>query len=283
LPYNRAKVEPLLINPPAKDLGQVNAILSGRSCRYGVREFPGPLSVKSVVTGAAVWQTGAHRHTVEAGSSLVLNDGQAYSIEIESRTPVETFCIFFRRGYVEDAARVARARTELLLDDPEGVVTVHFPTVICSAHGALARAVASCRTDREYGVIRVAEVLAGLHRLPSARLSTRDELLRRVMRGRDYLEANCGRPVRLGEAACEACLSPFHFHRAFRAAFGEAPHAFVARLRLDSALAALRGSEEPITEVALRSGFETHSAFTTAFRKRFGQAPREFRKNEKVP
>ena len=270
-------MDPLLINPPASELGRVNAILAGRSCRYGVREYPGPLSVKSVVSGSAVWQTVRTRHVVEPGSALVLNDGEPYSLEIESRTPVETFCVFFRRGFVEDACRVAVSRTEALLDDPFLVHPVRF-----GGGGAVVQALERCRTDPEIGVVRLAEVLAGLRRLPAVRLATRDELLKRVLRGRDYLEANFTQSVRLAETARVACLSAFHFHRAFRAVFAEAPQEYVARRRLEYGACALRTSDEPVTAIALRSGFETPSAFATAFRKRFGHAPREFRKIGKV-
>ena len=276
--YNHPEVEPLLVNPPARELGHINAILTGRSCRYGVREFPGPLSVKSVVEGSAVWQCGRKRHTIDSNSALILNDGEPYSIEIESPTPVETFCVFFRRGFVEDAARVARRPAQELLDDPW-----HSEPVVLPCHGAVMGAMRACRQDPETGLFLLAETLAGLRRLRSTKPATRDELLRRVLRGRDYLEANLGRKLLLAETARAAWLSAFHFHRAFREVFGEAPHQYTVRRRLESAADALRSSAEPVTVIALRCGFETPSSFATAFRKRFGYAPSAIRKNGKAP
>lgn len=271
-------MEPLLINPPAADLGRVNSILTGKSCRYAVTEFAGPLSVKSVIEGEAMWRTGRLRHRVQPGTALVINDGEPYSLEIESRSPVETFCLFFRAGFVEDAARVARAPAETLLDDPWGARPVEF-----RSGGALVPVVAACRTDPENGLFAVAEILAGLRRVPATKLSTRDELLKRVLRGRDYMEDNLTRSLRLTDTARVACLSPFHFHRTFRAVFGEAPHEYARRRRLQLAYRAIADTNEPITSVALRSGFETPSAFTTAFRKQHGFVPTEVRKNGKAP
>ena len=267
-------MEPLLINPPASELGRVNAILTGQSCRYVVPEFAGPLSVKSVIGGSAAWLTADRRNTIGPGAALVLNDGEPYSLEIDSRTPVETFCVFFRRGFVEDAARVARVPAQTLLDDPWSVRPVLF-----ERDGAVMNSLARCRTDPENGLFALAETLAGLRRLPTAKLSTRDELLKRVLRGRDYMEANLGRAVRLEETARAACLSTFHFHRVFKSVFGEAPHEYLSRLRLELAATALQSTDEPVTSIALRCGFETPSAFTTAFRKRFGRAPTAIRKN----
>ena len=270
-------MEPLLINPSSSELGCVNAILTGRSCRYSVPEFAGPLSVKSVIGGSAAWLTAGRRETISPGAALILNDGEPYSLEIESRTPVETFCVFFRRGFVEDAARVARVSAQVLLDDPWC-----FRPVLLEPDGAVMNALARCRTDAENGVFALAETLAGLRRLPAVKLSTRDELLKRVLRGRDYMEANLGHALRLEETARAACLSTFHFHRTFKSVFGEAPHEYVSRLRLELASTALQTTEEPVTSIAMRCGFETPSAFTTAFRKRFGRAPTAIRKNGKA-
>jgi AraC-like DNA-binding protein len=271
-------VEPLLVNPPARELGRFNSILTGRSCRYSVREFPGPLSVKSVIEGSATWQCGPTRHTIDSSSALILNDGEPYSIEIESLTPVETFCIFFRRGFVEDAVRIARRPAEELLDDPWC-----SPPVLLPRDGAVMGAMRACRRDPENGLFMLAETLAGLRRLPSIKPATRDELLRRVLRGRDYIEGNLGGSLLLAETARVACLSTFHFHRTFRAVFGEAPHQYAVRRRLENAADALRKSDETVTGVALRCGFETPSSFATAFRKHFGCAPTAIRKNGKAP
>lgn len=271
-------MEPLLINPPAAELGRVNSILTGKSCRYAVSEFPGPLSVKSVIEGEAIWRTARSRHRVGPGTALVINHGEPYSMEIDSRSPVETFCLFFRAGFVEDAAHVARNSTEALLNDPWGTRPVEFPS-----GSALFSAVAACRTDPENGLFAVAEVLSGLRRVRAARPSTRDELLKRVLRGRDYIEDNLAGSLRLTDTARIACLSPFHFHRTFRAVFGEAPHEYAKRRRLQLAYRVIADTDEPITSVALRSGFETPSAFATAFRKQYGFAPTEIRKNGKAP
>ena len=267
-------MEPLFTNPAASVLGRVNAILTGRSCQYAVKDFAGPLSVKSVISGSAVWQTGRRRTIVYPGSALILNDGEAYSLEIDSRAPVETFCVFFRQGFVEDASRVARETTDALLEDPWRI-----EPVLLRPDGAVMRSLAMCRSDAETGVFALAETLAGLRRLPSVKLATRDELLKRVLRGRDFIEASLGRSLRLDETARAACLSLFHFHRAFKSVFGEPPHQYLARRRLELAAMALESSDEPITSIALRCGFETPSAFTIAFRKRFGASPSTIRKN----
>lgn len=101
----------LLINPPASKLGAENAILWGRGRRrYHVRDFPGPLSIKAMIRGTAEWRTGGSRFELDANSFLILNHDQPYSITVDSKEPVETFCVFFARGFVEDAWRASTSR-----------------------------------------------------------------------------------------------------------------------------------------------------------------------------
>src|SRR5271167_4789309 len=111
-------VTAVAINPRESQLGKVNAVLNGRGREYFVHDYPGPLSIKSVVRGEAVWETGEGRFPVNIGSYLLLNHQQPYSMTIESLETVETFCIFFQAGFVEDAWRSLTSSTEHLLDQP---------------------------------------------------------------------------------------------------------------------------------------------------------------------
>jgi AraC-like DNA-binding protein len=54
----------------------------------------------------------------------------------------------------------------------------------------------------------------------------------RLCRSRDFLASSLDQRLKLQDAAGEACLSPFHYHRMFARAFGETPHDFLTRLRI---------------------------------------------------
>lgn len=86
----------------------------------------------------------------------------------------------------------------------------------------------------------------------------------------------------LAELARLANLSPFHFHRIFRGMVGETALELLRRLRLERAAHALRTSELPITQLAFAAGFETHEAFTRAFRAAYGEPPSSFRQNPRA-
>ena len=81
------------------------------------------------------------------------------------------------------------------------------------------------------------------------------------------------------DAASVAALSPFHFHRSFKAAFGMSPMRFLQSRRLEVARDLLtRGAR--VADVAADVGFESHGSFSVLFRKRFGISPRETRKKQ---
>ena len=83
--------------------------------------------------------------------------------------------------------------------------------------------------------------------------------------------------LRLDALAERAGVSPFHFHRIFGAIVGEPPAGYVRRLRLERAALRLKHSRRPVTDIAFQAGYETHEAFTRAFKSRFGMSPRRFR------
>ncbi|HMC58307.1 MAG TPA: AraC family transcriptional regulator, partial [Candidatus Solibacter sp.] len=62
-----------------------------------------------------------------------------------------------------------------------------------------------------------------------------EETFARLYRSREFLATSFDQRLRLSEAARQACLSPFHYHRMFVRAFGETPHEFLTRRRIDRA------------------------------------------------
>lgn len=93
----------------------------------------------------------------------------------------------------------------------------------------------------------------------------------------ERLHRELDQPLDFRDLAERAHLSAFHFHRIFSGMVGETPGEFARRLRLERAAFALRRTEKPVIEVAMESGYESHQAFTRAFRAAWGMSPSEFR------
>lgn len=282
----------VLVNPAPGLIGQQNTVLSGRERRYDVRGFASPLSIKSVIRGSATWTTAAGRFVLEPGSALIINGGEEYDITIDALQPVETFCIFFSRGFVEDAYRATTSPSAALLDAPPaerqieiGERLVYASPLLAGMHEmharmqrgeALGEAVVALASSL---VARACDVEARVSRLPALRSTTREELRRRIARGTDFIHANIDAPLPLADVASAACLSTFHFHRLFTAFQGETPHRYITRVRLERARALL-SRRRSVADVALDCGFESVGSFTTLFARRYGCPPGRFRKNE---
>jgi len=100
------------------------------------------------------------------------------------------------------------------------------------------------------------------------------ECIEDVMR---YIREHINEPLNRERLAAVACFSVPHFHRVFTAHVGESAASYVRRLRLERAGRKLRMGAVDITEVALAAGYDTHAAFSKAFKQQFGLSPREFR------
>ena len=87
-----------------------------------------------------------------------------------------------------------------------------------------------------------------------------------------------GDDASLTALAREARRSPFEVHRAIRRVAGETAKQYTARVRLDRAASELVTTTRSIVEIALAHGFASHEVFTRAFVRRFGLAPRAYRK-----
>jgi len=282
------------INPRASALGRVNAVLNARGARHHESRFVGPLSIKAVIDGSAVWETSEGRFELVPGCVLLLNDGEEYTITVDALQPVETFCLFFERGFVEDAFRAATSGSAALLDAPDRPSSISFfeklhfdsPLVaeVARANARLARGEplgASFYAAAIELVRAQLDVDARASHLPSLRSATRSELARRLGIATSYLHANCDRGVTIAEAARAACLSPFHFHRLFtHFHHGVTPHRYLNRLRLERARALLRASDRSVIDVATDCGFESLGSFSTLYKRTFGVAPGAAKKQE---
>jgi AraC family transcriptional regulator len=102
---------------------------------------------------------------------------------------------------------------------------------------------------------------------------------RRLSRILDYIEANLAGDLSIDRMASIACLSRYHFARAFRQAIGQSPHRYVSAKRLERAKALLIQGDRSLVDIALALRFSCQANFTRAFRQATDQAPSRFRHN----
>ncbi|TXJ81823.1 AraC family transcriptional regulator [Streptomyces lavendulae] len=100
---------------------------------------------------------------------------------------------------------------------------------------------------------------------------------RRMLRARDTMDRDYARPLDVPALARVAHVSPAHFARTFRATFGETPHRYLQRRRVERAMYLLRESERRVTDIAFEVGFGSPGTFSRTFRDIVGSSPRAYR------
>jgi AraC-like DNA-binding protein len=103
------------------------------------------------------------------------------------------------------------------------------------------------------------------------------ETLPALRRARDLIDRDHGEPLDLDAMAREAGYSRFHFARAFVAAYGETPRAYLTRRRIERAKDLLRAGNLTVTEICMLVGFGSLGSFSSRFRRLVGCSPSEYR------
>lgn len=106
---------------------------------------------------------------------------------------------------------------------------------------------------------------------------------RRLLRARDAMDAAYAEPLDVAQLAAIAHVSSAHFIRIFKATFGETPHRYLQRRRIERACALLRDTDQPVTEICLAVGFTSLSTFTRTFGAVVGETPTAHRQRAATP
>jgi AraC-like DNA-binding protein len=101
--------------------------------------------------------------------------------------------------------------------------------------------------------------------------------VRHLLRAKDLADARYREPLDVATLAEAAHLSPAHFSREFRRAFGEPPHQYLLTRRLERAAALLRNTDRSVADICLLVGLRSVGSFTTSFGKVFGMSPTAYR------
>ena len=108
-----------------------------------------------------------------------------------------------------------------------------------------------------------------------------EEINRRMLRARDAMDRTYAEPLDVPCLARIACVSESHFIRTFRATFGETPHRYLQRRRVERAMSLLRETDRSLTDICLDVGFTSLGTFSRTFRDIVGSSPSAFRGSAK--
>lgn len=174
----------------------------------------------------------------------------------------------------ELAGPASELRTEINIGTPLAVTLCHTLAQFMQNGSMGGRLVADSIATLAMG--EAIQALRGRKSAQEERQHTRigSRMLSRVI---DYIEAHLHEDMRISDLASAACLSRYHFSRAFKASTGRTPIEYVLERRLRRAEHLLRETDESLAAVAFNSGFSSQSHMTSAFRKQLGVTPGQIR------
>ncbi len=113
-------------------------------------------------------------------------------------------------------------------------------------------------------------------------MSQDPELLRRLLRAKDRMDAASHEEWPVRRLARVSGVSEAHFARSFKEAYGVPPHRYLLARRIERATALLRDTDLSITEIAFQTGWSSLGTFGRTFRDITGESPRELRARQKA-
>ena len=104
-----------------------------------------------------------------------------------------------------------------------------------------------------------------------------EDVNRRLLRARDAMDRAFAEPLDVRTVAAVAHVSPAHFIRSFRAVFGETPHRYLQRRRVERSMFLLRETDRSVTDICFDVGFTSLGTFSRTFRDVVGETPSGYR------
>ncbi|MEM6348319.1 MAG: AraC family transcriptional regulator [Bacteroidota bacterium] len=257
-------------------------------------------SLKYVSKGEEIYTVNGRRELIGPEQFLLVNHAQEVTVSIHDEETVEGLCVFLSKELMDEVYRTLHMAAEAVLSSPESG-NAQFPGSFACRYfvrqSVLGKHLQQLSQHHKKhhkdafiedkgSLYQIAELLCEQQRvvkkqmlqLQARKVSTREELYRRLTIALEYMHDNWYLPPKMPEVAREAALSEYHFYRLFRKAYGQSPQQYLLALRLEKSVELLAKPSYSITEVAEACGFYDVHHFNKAFRKRFGEKPSNMRK-----
>ena len=251
------------------------------------------LEASYIYEGRGVFSVENKRYEVAAGDILVIGNSGFHRLEARPGERLKVLCVFFLPELVyrigggtldfEYLGFFYHSSPEFVHAIPAG----EFPhervlKLIEGIDEELRQRSTFHQLAVKNQLLQILLLIARYYRVRSPNLHVYDKRRNDIRRLNDvfaYLDARYSGKISLAETAATAHLSSAHFCRLFKRVTGCTLTEYVFRLRIDKAKELLVKGEQSITEIALETGFESHSYFDRIFHRFTGVSPLEYRKN----
>ena len=248
------------------------------------------LSMFTLLKGTAKVSINENRIELDDTSFIIVNDGSIMSIDFETGGELPVLILF--NPSLSAMLSSSMFQQVSMVDEFALVEHVHYSNVdlkrylhllidlstsCASFHALKADMVLSTLLSdiirENYSAIQAAG------NLPVVKRSTRVELYKRLAVAKEWIAENFSLAVSLQDSADIAMLSPEHFLRLFKRAYGMTPHHYLTAVRIDAACRLIRETNLDITNICAQTGFESLSSFSALFKQRKGLSPSQYRRS----
>ena len=256
-------------------------------------------SIRFGLNGTQEYQIKDRVLQVNQQQFLVMNAGTEYNVKAQNGEDTTMLAFCFNEDFVSDFVSSHSSSDEDLIDR-NGIYDLIETSPEFPLHTLLvdeevkpvirdiihAKLYLSADEVDNYSIFnRILEMVfadcsAQLHNLENQKIvkqSTKVELYKRLSIARDYIQAHYCEEINLNELSKVACLSPYHFHRAFKRTFGITPKKYVTALRIERAKWLLKNRDSNVQSVCNEIGFKDVSSFTRLFSSYTKATPSAYR------
>lgn len=280
-----------------KELSNRNKIVSESTCKADFRSADNAAyTIKFVFKGSECCTVNTRKLNIFPDSFVILNAGTNYHSEIDSITPVNTFSVCLDSLFVQDFSTLFMQNCDQLLERKEPVGNTLFTEALYPFKGDIWYNIHHLRNqisgglDNEmlmneylhhcllnYYKIYQQEVAQKMNSLHFTRAKTREEILKRLLLAKDFINSNFNQAVSLEAISANCFLSVNHLLRTFKEAYGISPYQYLMRLRVQRARYLLKETDYPINDIVCLVGFENVSSFIRLFKQLVGETPFKYR------
>lgn len=260
-------------------------------------------SIRFGLEGTQEYHIAGTQLRVNNDQFLVMNAGTEYTVKSADHEDVTMLAFCFNEGFISDFIQFHRSSVLNMLENHTLYTCktdeLEFPLHTLPFNGKVSELISrityakNLLTDEEvddYAIFNLVleAVFSDCNSLSQlfnkqeiVKESTKVELFKRLSIARDYIQAYYVQDINLNELSRVACLSPYHFHRAFKNTFGITPKKYVTGLRIERAKWLLIHKSMSVQMVCHEIGFRDVSSFTRLFTAYTGMTPSVFRNSAK--
>src|SRR5579863_5477611 len=247
-------------------------------------------TLKLIVDGHATYIVGKKSYRLSQNEFLICNGGQDGIGIIDSKKEVSQFCIHIRPSVISDAFRLLTSGDHIDLDKPmeeypdfqlfENSYNLNSSLTVSEPLRPLVGLIKEGRGEEIYldeeWLLNFAEAIVlneknirvSLNGLRAVRHTTRNEIMKRLLIGKEYIDSNFASNPRIADIASIAFMSEFFFYRNFKLAFRTTPYQYILDKKIALARELMQDENRGFAEIADSCGFPDIFTFSKAFKRK---------------